>query len=329
MALRTISALSASALLALLGIVASSSAATAQDGTEEVAAVVEAAAPAAEVLKTTRVSGELRARGGPASIPVRGNGTLRVANGRLDTRAGATDLPDVGLKLPPEAAVSNAVAAVATDGTVVFSGEAAVDVAVQATDAGLRIQTVIADASAPTEYTYEFDEGLTPSINPDGSVDLLISVDGLMITSSTLAAPWAIDAAGASLETHYRVEGTSVIQVVEHGASVTYPVVADPNISSSCVWYGMCFVKFNRAYTNNIGAGTGTAAIVTGLTAASGGTLAPVAVVVGAKLGIDSIYANWVYNRGNCMAYRFPVTNWLNPMSWSPYEVKRGDYNCA
>ena len=48
-----------------------------------------------------------------------------------------------------------------------------------------------------------------------------------------------------------------------------------------------------------------------------------------AAVGIAVVYPNWVYNRGNCMAYQFGVTLWLAPWTWSPYEVKRGSDNCA
>lgn len=57
--------------------------------------------------------------------------------------------------------------------------------------------------------------------------------------------------------------------------------------------------------------------------------LAPLAIVLAAKFGIDAVYAGWVYNRGNCMAYQFGVTLWLAPWTWAPYEVKRGSCNCA
>ena len=233
---------------------------------------------------------------------------------------------DVTIGLP--GAASADAGRVAADGTVVYTHAArsASAAAKSLPGGGAQVLVAISGSDAPTEYAFPIGlpAGVQLQASGDGGYFAMLPTGGLIV----IAAPWARDASGKSVPTSYRLEGQALIETVAH-AGFAYPVVADPNISSSCVWYGMCFIKFNRAYTNNIAAGTGIAAIVVGLTAVSGGTLAPLALVVGAKLGIDSVYANWVYNRGNCMAYQFAVTNWLNPMSWGAYEVKRGQYNCA
>ncbi|WP_199422859.1 hypothetical protein [Actinotalea solisilvae] len=320
------------ALSVTMSLVPTGSASAAEGHAAAVDETVAAVAPDVDVLEPVRgVDGRLAAAESVTSVPALGDGDLLVANGALDQAAAqkALDVPDVVLSLPDEAQVADSAAVVTESGTVVYAGEASVDVAVQATQSGVRVQTVIADSTAPTQYTYAF-EGSTPVLNADGSVDLVVAVDdNLTATVGHLDVPWAFDAAGAPVATFYRVEGSSVVQVVDLSSVGSYPVVADPNISSSCVWYGMCFIKFNRSYTNNIAAGTGIAGIVAGLTAVSGGILAPLAAVVGAKLGIDAIFAGWVLNRGNCMGYQFPVTNWLQPLTWGAYEVKRGQYNCA
>lgn len=50
-----------------------------------------------------------------------------------------------------------------------------------------------------------------------------------------VATPWATDANGQSIPTHYETDGTSLTQVIEHNsvANVAYPVVADP-----IYWWG-------------------------------------------------------------------------------------------
>jgi hypothetical protein len=140
--------------------------------------------------------------------------------------------PDEGAPITlglPDVAARNAV--VADDGTVVYGGKS-VDVALQATDDGIRAQTVIADASAPTEYTYTF-EGLTPVLQADGSAVLQASSkDGVVIEAGTVDVPWALDANGDAVATHYRVQGDALVQVVEHQGAA-YPVVADPSVSSA------------------------------------------------------------------------------------------------
>ncbi|MEA5455521.1 DUF2599 domain-containing protein [Sinomonas sp. JGH33] len=43
------------------------------------------------------------------------------------------------------------------------------------------------------------------------------------------SAPWAKDANGAKVATHYEVRSDGLAQIIEHrGANVAYPVVADP-----------------------------------------------------------------------------------------------------
>lgn len=126
----------------------------------------------------------------------------------------------------PEGAAGDAV--VADDGTVVYDDHVDVDVAVQPTEHGARIQTVLQNANAPTEFTYDVD-GLTPALQDDGSV-LLLDADGQ--PAGYVAAPWAFDAAGAPVATSYAIVGSSIVQTVAHNvAGVQYPVVADPSVS--------------------------------------------------------------------------------------------------
>jgi len=44
-----------------------------------------------------------------------------------------------------------------------------------------------------------------------------------------VAPPWAKDAAGENVKTHYQLNGSVLTQTVEHQApGVAYPVLADP-----------------------------------------------------------------------------------------------------
>jgi hypothetical protein len=48
-----------------------------------------------------------------------------------------------------------------------------------------------------------------------------------------IAAPWARDANGRAIPTRYEIQGTTLVQVVDHRRpGVVYPVVADPNLFS-------------------------------------------------------------------------------------------------
>ncbi|SDQ38072.1 hypothetical protein [Quadrisphaera sp. DSM 44207] len=178
---------------------------------------------------------------------------------------GADPLP-ITIGLPEAAALEEA--AVADDGTVVFASESdPVDVAVQAIDTGVRLQTVLADASAPARFDHPIDlpagatikvvgaaqaaaaleaaktadaiasgeapppaEAIVPAEDADGqpTVVLFVGADGDLL--GALAPAWAKDAAGQDVPTRYEVSGDVVTQVVEHAddSRVTYPVVADP-----------------------------------------------------------------------------------------------------
>ena len=185
------------------------------------------------------------------------------------------------VSLPNEATTGEGV--VAPDGTIVFEGKSgSPDVAVQALSTGFRILTVIGASDQPTSYTYELGEGLTPLLEQDGSVSLVREVTatdpdtGALISASVSAgrfAPaWAVDSAGKPVPTRYEVNGTEVVQVVEHDvAGVTYPVTADPKHEAGWV---TSWMRFNRAETATLANGGWGAAGLSAICAAIGGPVA-------------------------------------------------------
>lgn len=48
-------------------------------------------------------------------------------------------------------------------------------------------------------------------------------------TIAEIAAPWAVDASGAIVPTHYTVDGDTIVQTVVTTAETAFPVVADPS----------------------------------------------------------------------------------------------------
>lgn len=126
-------------------------------------------------------------------------------------------------------------------------------------DGSVQIATVINDSAAPT--TYEYNLGLTAgsslALQSDGMVSIL-GPDGSPI--GAFAPAWAKDANGAEVATHYEVNGTTLVQVVEHAvAGIAYPVTADPylgwNLISSGRWVGGTLqitpTSWGRANGNN------------------------------------------------------------------------------
>lgn len=122
---------------------------------------------------------------------------------------------------------------------------------------------MIASRDQSERLTYPLSPDIVPVIEADGSVSLLRKVmvaaptTGQTVSGSvaagTIAAPWARDASGVDVPMHYELDGHAIVQVVEHGsAGVTYPVVADPQFSSS--WLNS-YIWFNHAETTTLAAG--------------------------------------------------------------------------
>jgi len=190
----------------------------------------------------------------------------------------------------------------ATEGTQIASGVVAYESnngsanAVQATeDGGVRMLTVIDNPSAPTAYDYKVTVpgGGEIRLAEDGSA-MVLDISGAVI--STVAIPWARDAAGSAVKSYFTTDGQTLTQHVEHNVpGVVYPVTADPWVRR---WYGWDF-ELNRRQTNMIMLGANSAAI------ASLGIPDPtVSKVLAGTLGMYVGYAGWAYNNGGCMKFR-------------------------
>lgn len=116
----------------------------------------------------------------------------------------------------------------------------------------------------------------------NGSVLITDSSDNFV---GAVSPPWAKDAVGTLLPTHYEIEGETLTQVVEHAAGISYPVVADP-------WLGVrLFYNFYRSnwrgdYTYN-GTVTAVGSAILGGGGGVGGYLA------GGIVFRDSGWAEW------------------------------------
>ena len=126
-------------------------------------------------------------------------------------------------------------------------------VAVQPLKGGVRLLSVLKDSRTPTTTTY--DVALPPR-----AVMRLDSLGGVVVrengkTTSRFSAPWATDAAGRSLPTHYTLNGKVLAQVVDTRGA-TFPVVADPRWIWDFVHTGY---HFNKAETANLAVVAGAA----------------------------------------------------------------------
>ena len=122
-------------------------------------------------------------------------------------------------------------------------------------DDHLTFASILEDVSAPSHYSYDYSQmGELRQDLVDGAVS--VWRDGVMISS--LYDPWAVDATGTSVPTHYVVDGSTLTQVVDHTArEYVYPIVADPTqtLPGSNSYYSKIVLNINS------GAGTTTVSV--------------------------------------------------------------------
>lgn len=107
-------------------------------------------------------------------------------------------------------------------------------------DGSVAIHSVLNDANAPTTYDYAFDlpEGAVFELDLKTGGVTALNTDGT--PALYVAPPWATDATGAAVPTHYSVNGDTITQHIEVDANTAFPVVADPwagiDLVSSFYW---------------------------------------------------------------------------------------------
>jgi len=83
-------------------------------------------------------------------------------------------------------------------------------------EGGIRALATTLATEANTEDAFPISsesDSIVLALNETGGVDVE-TIDGAVLAG--IEAPWAIDADGVSVPTHHRVEGNTVVQVVEH-----------------------------------------------------------------------------------------------------------------
>lgn len=119
-------------------------------------------------------------------------------------------------------------ATIIDDGALVASTEDVAFVAHPVEGGGIKTSIVIETPEAPTEYHFELvvPQDTQYEFFEDGSF-LASLPDGTWVGG--FSAPWAYDASGVEVPTHYLVSDTGVTQVVDHlSGAYDYPIIADP-----------------------------------------------------------------------------------------------------
>jgi hypothetical protein len=151
---------------------------------------------------------------------------------------------------------------------------------------------------APTSFKFAMPlpAGAHYKLQPNGSINVEIATSQVI---GTIGAPWAKDANGKTVATHYTTQGNEIVQTVDYRGSA-FPVVADPSVSWH--WWGVQ-IKFTKAdleRATTLGSG---AAII--LKADPELTFA-----VWAAAGM----AVWAHDHGYCLELNFwSIGNYVTP----------------
>lgn len=164
--------------------------------------------------------------GAPAAKPLGRVELSRVGTATLEVAA-------VTMTMPAQGAPS------VVGRTAVYQPTAATPstrIAAQSVEGGMRALINISDASAPERYPFVFGGQVAKlELKPNGSVDTL-DVNGGVI--GTVQTPWALDASGTPVPTHFEIDGTTLTQVVQHrGGNYAYGITADP------AWFAVVAVR--------------------------------------------------------------------------------------
>ncbi|PQZ48523.1 hypothetical protein CQ040_20190 [Microbacterium sp. MYb54] len=160
-------------------------------------------------------------------------GFVEVPADAADGLAFSTDGGDIVIGLPRADAAAPA-ERLDSDVVAFDNGDSSTTVPLVRGEDAVQILTVIENASAPTEYVYDFTlpDGASIVAAEDGYYGI-VDADGTPL--AMIAPPWAKDANGADLNTRFEIRGSTIIQVVDHGPGTAYPVVADPIVKGTLI----------------------------------------------------------------------------------------------
>lgn len=125
----------------------------------------------------------------------------------------------------------------ASSGSVYTSDQLSVD--------STRLAAVLSD-DRQTAASWDFGADIVLVPTGDGRVSIT-DHDGNLLGG--IEEPWAVDAAGNSLDTAYTIEGTTLVQDLATDDSTSYHVVADPTVR---LYPGYYQVNFNKSESQSV-----------------------------------------------------------------------------
>ncbi|CAN2254074.1 hypothetical protein [Bacillus vallismortis] len=131
----------------------------------------------------------------------------------------------------------NAPGVATKNGTIVFDHpKSSVGFGVQPTKDGVRNLIKIKNKKAPKEYKYDLELpkgskliSAAEYLGEEFDTGEVFVVDSDNIVTSVFSPAWAKDANKDDIPSHFRVEGNSLIQVIDFNENTAFPVIADPD----------------------------------------------------------------------------------------------------
>jgi len=110
----------------------------------------------------------------------------------------------------------------------------------------------INDPSAPTSYDFNVNlpAGATLVSDDAGGYDVVTTTSSQVVVGGHFNTPWAKDANGKQLKTHYTLRGNTITQDIDTSGA-EYPITADPFFTNNCGWV-TCTVYFTRGTTHTL-----------------------------------------------------------------------------
>ncbi|MGP9761217.1 hypothetical protein [Corynebacterium sp. AOP12-C2-36] len=159
---------------------------------------------------------------------------------------------------------------------------------------------------APRQYAFPIDLGDNDRLETmeDGTVAL----NSDRFPQGAFEAPWAKDANGVDIPTHFEVKDNQLIQIVDFDSDTAFPIVADPQFN----WGNVSgHVYLNKSETKKAAA------------AAGGGGIAalpwlalvppPFSVVIGSNVVNIGIWATAAVAQNKCLQLKLGATGGLIP----------------
>ena len=182
------------------------------------------------------------------------DGTAVIADGEGATSLIPMDATDgIQMKVPDGSDVVVGLPFASTADEAVHSNKAGVvvydnnngssTVPVARRDGSLQISTVITSSEAPRRYDYSLTLPANAQLELTSDGGARADGKGEAAATVNVAPPWAMDANGNAVPTHYEVRNDVLTQVVEFDAETAFPVVADPTIAVDYYTYKVTNVK--------------------------------------------------------------------------------------